>query len=86
MADATHEVFNQPEPLVGYNLFETHRGLRDALRFMASFTHEKAHQFRWTVEADALLLEVDAPDLGTSDVRLTDGVSVSGPALLVWLN
>ncbi|HVU70697.1 MAG TPA: DNA polymerase III subunit beta, partial [Ktedonobacteraceae bacterium] len=60
--------------------------LRDALRFMASFTHEKAHQFRWTVEADALLLEVDAPDLGTSDVRLTDGVSVSGPALLVWLN
>lgn len=33
--DATHEVFNQPAPLAGYNLFETHRPLRDALRFNA---------------------------------------------------
>ncbi len=31
----THEVFNQPEPLVDYNLFETNHGLRDALRFNA---------------------------------------------------
>ena len=60
--------------------------LRDALRFMASFTHEKAHQFRWTVEADALRLEVDAPDLGTSEVRLTEGVTISGPTLVVRLN
>ena len=29
--DSTHEVVNQPEPLVGYNLFEGNRGLRDAL-------------------------------------------------------
>jgi len=35
MTDVTHEVFNQPEPLVGYNLFETHRPLQDALRFNA---------------------------------------------------
>ena len=36
MAEAvTHEVFNQPEPLVGVNLFETNRALRDALRFNA---------------------------------------------------
>src|SRR6478735_5017303 len=36
MADfATHEVFNQPEPLVGYNLFEGNQALRDALRFNA---------------------------------------------------
>ena len=31
----THEVFNQPEPLVDYNLFQTNRALRDALRFNA---------------------------------------------------
>ncbi len=33
--DSTHEVFNQPEPLAGYNLFETNRPLRDALKFNA---------------------------------------------------
>lgn len=33
--DITHEVFNQPDPLVGYNLFETNRALRDALKFNA---------------------------------------------------
>ena len=31
----THEVFNQPAPLVGYNLFDTNRPLRDALKFNA---------------------------------------------------
>ncbi len=31
----THEVFNQPEPLVGYNLFATNRPLHNALRFNA---------------------------------------------------
>jgi len=35
MSAATHEVFNQPEPLVDYNLFEGNRGLRDALRLNA---------------------------------------------------
>ncbi|WP_332777834.1 acyl-CoA dehydrogenase family protein [Polaromonas sp.] len=33
--DLTHEVFNQPAPLAGYNLFETNRPLRDALKFNA---------------------------------------------------
>ncbi|MES2189116.1 MAG: isovaleryl-CoA dehydrogenase [Pseudomonadota bacterium] len=33
--DATHEVFNQPAPLVGYNLFEHNEPLRDALKFNA---------------------------------------------------
>ena len=32
---ATHEVINQPEALVGYNLFDTNRGLRDALKLNA---------------------------------------------------
>ncbi|WP_421955235.1 isovaleryl-CoA dehydrogenase [Polaromonas sp.] len=33
--DITHEVFNQPDPLVGYNLFDTNQPLRDALKFNA---------------------------------------------------
>ncbi len=33
--DTTHDVFNQPLPLVGYNLFEFNRPLRDALTFNA---------------------------------------------------
>ncbi len=33
--DTTHEVVNQPEPLVDYNLFESNRPLRDALKFNA---------------------------------------------------
>jgi putative acyl-CoA dehydrogenase len=32
---STHEVLNQPLPLVGYNLFDGNRGLRDALKFNA---------------------------------------------------
>ncbi len=35
MMHATHEVFNQPAPLVDYNLYETNRPLQDALRFNA---------------------------------------------------
>jgi putative acyl-CoA dehydrogenase len=31
----THEVFNQPQPLVDVNLFETNRAMHDALRFNA---------------------------------------------------
>ena len=31
----THEVFNQPEPLVDYDLFATNRALQDGLRFNA---------------------------------------------------
>jgi putative acyl-CoA dehydrogenase len=35
MPELTHEVLNQPEPLVDTNLFETNRPLRDALRLHA---------------------------------------------------
>jgi putative acyl-CoA dehydrogenase len=31
----THDVFNQPDPLVGYNLFTGHQALHDALAFNA---------------------------------------------------
>ena len=33
--DITHDVFNQPQALCGYNLFDTNAALRDALRFHA---------------------------------------------------
>jgi len=33
--NATHDVFNQPEPLVDYNLFEGNNALRDALKLNA---------------------------------------------------
>src|SRR5688572_23936698 len=33
--DVTHEVINQPQPLVDYNLFEGNHGLRDALKLNA---------------------------------------------------
>jgi putative acyl-CoA dehydrogenase len=33
--NATHEVFNQPAPLVNYNLFTGNRALQDALKFNA---------------------------------------------------
>ncbi len=32
---ATHEIFNQPAPLVNYNLFKGNRALQDALKFNA---------------------------------------------------
>ena len=33
--NVTHDVFNQPAPLVDYNVFDTNRPLRDALKFNA---------------------------------------------------
>ena len=35
MPEFTHDVVNQPDPLVGYNLFEGNRPLQDALKFNA---------------------------------------------------
>jgi putative acyl-CoA dehydrogenase len=35
MSLSTHEVFNQPRPLVGYNVFAGNRALQDALKFNA---------------------------------------------------
>jgi putative acyl-CoA dehydrogenase len=34
-AQQTHEVFNQPEPLVNYNLFTSNRAMQDAMQFNA---------------------------------------------------
>ena len=41
VAPTTHEVLNQPPPLVGHNLYGTDRALQDALRFHAPDADER---------------------------------------------
>ena len=71
--DATHEVFNQPEPLAGYNLFEGNQGLRDALKFnapaldTAELTELGALLGSMEMQAHARLANVNAPQLHTHD-------------------
>ena len=60
--------------------------LTNAVHLMASFARENKHQLRCTVEAASLLLEAHAPDLGANEMRLTEGVAVSGPTLSILLN
>ena len=71
--DATHEVFNQPEPLVDYDLFETNRPLRDALRLNApqldTAPLARLGRLAGTAEmqAHARLANTHAPELRTHD-------------------
>jgi putative acyl-CoA dehydrogenase len=73
MADLTHEVFNQPEPLVGYNLFEGNRALRDALKFnapaldTASLSALGATLGTQEMQAHARLANVHTPQLRSHD-------------------
>ena len=73
MEHATHEVFNQPAPLAGYNLFETHRPLRDALKFnapklqLAPLEHLGAALGSTAMQAHARLANVHTPELHTHD-------------------
>ncbi|MDR6890234.1 MULTISPECIES: isovaleryl-CoA dehydrogenase [Variovorax] len=78
----THEVFNQPEPLVDYNLFETNRPLRDALQFNApALELAQLHELGAAVgsadmQAHARLANAHTPELHTHDRfgRRTDEV------------
>ncbi|MDA7418020.1 isovaleryl-CoA dehydrogenase [Xenophilus arseniciresistens] len=69
----THEVFNQSEPLVDYNLFDTHRALRDALRFnapqlqVAPLRSLGAQLGSAEMQAHARLANVHPPQLITHD-------------------
>ncbi|MES2413485.1 MAG: isovaleryl-CoA dehydrogenase [Pseudomonadota bacterium] len=54
--EKNHEVFNQPSPLAGYNLFETNRPLRDALKFNAP-------------DLDSASLAILGATLGTPDMQ-----------------
>ncbi|MEJ8809592.1 isovaleryl-CoA dehydrogenase [Variovorax ureilyticus] len=71
--DATHEVFNQPAPLTGYNLFESNRPLRDALKFNAPQLHTAALGHLGAalgsaeMQAHARLANIHAPVLHTHD-------------------
>jgi putative acyl-CoA dehydrogenase len=73
MADTTHEVFNQPEPLADTNLFETNRPLRDALRLHAPDLDTeplaKLGQLAGSAEmqAHARLANTHSPELRTHD-------------------
>ena len=69
----THEVFNQPEPLVNYNLFATNRPLRDALKFNAPELHTEelaqlgARLGTAEMQIHARLANVHTPELHTHD-------------------
>ena len=71
--DTTHEVFNQPEPLVNYNLFEGNRALRDALAFNAPgldtsrLAQLGAALGTSEMQAHARLANVHLPQLHTHD-------------------
>jgi len=71
--DVTHEVFNQPEPLVNYNLFEGNRPLRDALKFnapgldTAGLVQLSARLGTAGMQTQARLANVHLPELHTHD-------------------
>ncbi len=71
--DITHEVFNQPEPLAGYNLFETNRPLRDALKFnapqqdTAELSQLGATLGSAEMQAHARLANIHTPELHSHD-------------------
>ena len=71
--DLTHEVFNQPEPLVNYNLFATHQPLQDALKFNAptldwsSLLQLGAQLGTAEMQNHARLANVHTPELHTHD-------------------
>ncbi|WP_198085051.1 isovaleryl-CoA dehydrogenase [Variovorax sp. E3] len=71
--DTTHDVFNQPTPLVDYNLFDTNRPLRDALKFNAPALQTTQLQALGAtlgsagMQAHARLANVHTPELHTHD-------------------
>jgi len=70
---ATHEVYNQPAPLVDYNLYATNRPLRDALAFHLPGSDEAprlAQGARWgssTWQTHARLANTHPPRLLSHD-------------------
>jgi DNA polymerase-3 subunit beta len=60
--------------------------LVSSVHLMSAFARENNQLLRCTVEASALLLEAEAPDLGANEMRLTEGVTVNGPTLSILIN
>ncbi|MBE7940805.1 MULTISPECIES: isovaleryl-CoA dehydrogenase [Ramlibacter] len=73
MPQATHDVFNQPEPLAGYDAFAGNRALQDALRLNApALDTAQFHALGRAVgsprmQEDARLANVHAPQLRSHD-------------------
>jgi len=73
MHSATHEVLNQPAPLVGHNLYGTDRALQDALRYHAPQLDEQQLASLGALAGDAAmqtharLANVHKPSLHTHD-------------------
>ncbi|QNK67389.1 isovaleryl-CoA dehydrogenase [Variovorax sp. PAMC26660] len=71
--NSTHEVFNQPAPLVDYNLFDTNRPLRDALKFnapalqLAQLQELGATLGSADMQMHARLANIHTPELHTHD-------------------
>ncbi|MES2633675.1 MAG: isovaleryl-CoA dehydrogenase [Pseudomonadota bacterium] len=71
--DSTHEVTNQPQPLVDYNLFDGNLALRDALKFNApSLDTSELSSLGQTLgsadmQAHARLANVNSPQLHSHD-------------------
>ena len=69
----THDVFNQPEPLVNYSLFESNQPLRDALKFnapaldTASLQTLGAQLGTAQMQTHARLANVHTPELHSHD-------------------
>ena len=72
---ATHEVFNQPQPLVGGNVFDSHAALQDALRLnapgldWAPLSELGALLGSADMQAHARLAHVNQPVLRTHDAQ-----------------
>ena len=72
---ATHEVFNQPQPLVGGNVFDSHAALQDALRLnapgldRAPLSELGALLGSADMQAHARLANVNQPVLRTHDAQ-----------------
>ncbi len=70
---ATHEVFNQPAPLVNYNLFTSNRALQDAIKFNAPSLHTGSLNALGdllgsdAMQTHARLANVHAPQLRSHD-------------------
>ena len=71
--ETTHEVFNQPAPLADYNLFETNRPLRDALKLNApKLQVAQLQELGVTIgsaemQTHARLANIHTPELHTHD-------------------
>ena len=63
MAQATHEVFNQPLPLADVNLFDINQPLQDAVRFNARLepVWQRCRRRIWRRHGDVRSLD-DDPD------------------------